>query len=49
MTNCAIFVILGFTRSTEYKIQLQTILTLLQLYISLHIVEIDILLPGLWL
>ena len=35
MTNCAIFVFSRHTRSTKYKIQLQTILKLLQLYIHL--------------
>ena len=33
MINCAIFIISGHARSSEYKIQLQTILKLLHLYI----------------
>ena len=36
MVNCAIFLVSGDTRSTEYEIQLQTSLMLSQLYIHLE-------------
>ena len=44
MVNFAIFLISGDTRLTEYKIQLQTILMLLQLYIHLAYCETRIIL-----
>ena len=49
MKNCAIFVISGHARSTEYKIQLQAILKVSQLYIHLvHCGTKKFWLPVLW-